>query len=530
MSGTAVDNILQRLRKHREEGQGQEEALARFLVTKTSWRGNYRRILIITSSSVVTQHPDSLALTNAWTFSGDHDIAGIEIGGESAEGGIFTLQFRKDKKNIKNRDAKFVCKERSALLTVLYEAIATAAAKGLSGAAQTLLTRPETYQAFKFRKGEWVPVALRVTTTALERLDPGTGTVKWRWPYAGAASPAARLLRSGDSPQNLPVFVILSKTARSPRVYAVRNRDNLLRAIQAVALGSLGVTLAIDGSVVESLTGRDLLSMVYAAERERAATSAEAPLGEWEVLKVHEMHDMPAASLNMPVLPSTTDPSLSIFGGIAPGVKAVTPRRLVLTAVGLLERRPATYEVADWRQFPAVAALIRYADDPQWLGIEWSDGAPRSIYVTPARESLLAGLLYTAQAAAGRPVPVLPSPTGTGDVIVAVKGQPAGSPAITPVDEVERMMLYQITNAANEFMAAGGTDLSLNALALAGLTAATAAAAGLMAASIGPSGAVTTPTAGSGSGSGGTKSVAALEFRVKEFNATVPYSGVTPGA
>ena len=79
-------------------------------------------------------------------------------------------------------------------------------------------------------------------------------------------------------------------------------------------------------------------------------------------------------------------------------------------------------------------------------------------------------------------------------------------------------------------MAAGGTDLSLNALALAGLTAATAAAAGLMAASIGPSGAVTTPTAGSGSGSGGTKSVAALEFRVKEFNATVPYSGVTPGA
>lgn len=525
-----MDNIIQRLRKHREEEQGQGEALARFLVTKTSWRGNYRRILIITSSSVVTQHPDSLAITNAWAFSGDHDIAGVEIGGESPEGGTFTLQFRKDKKNIKNRDAKFVCKERAALLTVLYDAIAAASAKGLSGAATTLLTRPETYQAFKLLKGEWVPVALRVTTTALERLDPGTGTVKWRWGYATAASPAVRLLRSGDAPQGLPVFVVFSKTGRSPRVYAARNRDALLRAVQAVALGSLGVTLAIDASVVETLTGRELLTMVSAAERERAATAAEAPLGEWEVLKVHEQHDMPAASLALPMLPST-DPSLSIRGGgITPGVKAVTSRRLVLTAVGLLERRPATYEVAEWRQFPAVAALIRYADDPQWLGIEWSDGSTRSIYVTPARESLLAGLLYTAQAAAGRPVPVLPGPTGSGDTISAVKGQPSGAPAIALIDEVERMMLYQITSAANEFMVAGGTDLSLNALALAGLTAATAAAAGPMAASIGPGGAVAVPSSPSGgSGLGGTRSVAALEYRVREFNASVPYSGVHPG-
>lgn len=290
----------------------------------------------------------------------------------------------------------------------------------------------------------------------------------------------------------------------------------------------------MDASVVETLSGPELISMVAAAERERAATPEEAPLGEWEVLRVYDPRDLPAmpAVVDQSSLLSTaagagaTSPlqstSSSLYGNFPPGIKAVVPRRLVLTSNGLLERRPATYEVAEWRQLPAVSALIRYADDPQWLGIEWSDGTSRSIYVTPARDALLAGLLYAVQAVSGRPVPVLPAPTCTGDVLVAVKNQSPGAPAITVVEEVEKMFLAQLTNAASEFIAAGGVELSLNALALAGLTAA-AVPSGAAAAN---SSMTAQDSSSSGAGTSPTRAIAALEHRMREFNASIPYSGI----
>lgn len=506
---------------------------------------------------MVTYHPESLAATNAWAFAGDHDIAAIEVGGDeekdSAEGGTFILHFRKDKKGIKSRDAKFACKDRAAFLTALYDAIAHAAARGISGAAPTLLGSNggvEIFQGFKLRKGEWIPIVLKITPTAVERVDPATGVVKWRWGYAHAASPAVRLLSSSSSssssptlpsststfsppPQGTQQFALLSKTGRSPRVYATRERTTLLRAMQTAALKKVGVTLAVDASVVETLSGPELLSMVAAAERERAATPEEAPLGEWEVLKVYDPRDMPAvadqpsllstapaAGAGSPPPPSSTLSS-SLYGTFPSGIKAVVPRRLVLTSNGLLERRPATYEIAEWKQLPAVSALVRYADDPQWLGIEWSDGSSRSIYVTPARDALLAGLLYAVQAVSSRPVPVLPAPTSSGDVLVAVKNQAPGAPAISTVEEVERMFVTQLTSASNEFIAAGGVELSLNALALAGLTAVAMTSGDTANSSI-----TAQESRSSGANVSPTRSIAALEYRMREFNASIPYSGI----
>lgn len=42
-------------------------------------------------------------------------------------------------------------------------------------------------------------------------------------------------------------------------------------------------------------------------------------------------------------------------------------------------------QVAEWRQLPAIAALVRFGEDPQWLAVEWADGTPTATYVTPAR-------------------------------------------------------------------------------------------------------------------------------------------------
>ena len=62
-----------------------------------------------------------------------------------------------------------------------------------------------------------------------------------------------------------------------------------------------------------------------------------------------------------------------------------------------MERRPATYEVAERRQLAGLAAAVRFAGEPQWLALEWADGSTSSLYVTPSRDALLATLLDAAQ-------------------------------------------------------------------------------------------------------------------------------------
>ena len=76
-------------------------------------------------------------------------------------------------------------------------------------------------------------------------------------------------------------------------------------------------------------------------------------------------------------------------------------RRLVLTANAVLERRPSTYEVAERRQMAGLAALVRFGDEPQWLGLEWADGSATSVYMSTARDALLATLLDAAQVCNG---------------------------------------------------------------------------------------------------------------------------------
>lgn len=57
------------------------------------------------------------------------------------------------------------------------------------------------------------------------------------------AKPAARLLQSGqaDPPG---AFALLGKIGRVPRVYACRDRDTFLRAMQTAAFKRMGLPLA----------------------------------------------------------------------------------------------------------------------------------------------------------------------------------------------------------------------------------------------------------------------------------------------
>ena len=69
----------------------------------------------------------------------------------------------------------------------------------------------------------------------------------------------------------------------------------------------------------------------------------------------------------------------------------------MLTSAALLERRSDTYEVAERRHLAQVAALVRFIDQPQWVAVEWTDGARPSMYITPSRDAFLTALLDAAQ-------------------------------------------------------------------------------------------------------------------------------------
>ncbi len=82
-----------------------------------------------------------------------------------------------------------------------------------------------------------------ITGTSIQIHAVGTGQVKWRLEYRHVASPVARLLLS-ESDGTCGVFALFGKVGHSPRVYASRDRDALLKQLQTAAYKKMGLTLA----------------------------------------------------------------------------------------------------------------------------------------------------------------------------------------------------------------------------------------------------------------------------------------------
>lgn len=95
----AVDHLIGQMRKQ-QDPQMPPDCVGRYLCTKSSWRGKYRRIICVTPNAVITQHPDNLAITNTYLFVGESDIDSISTApvDQNAEEQEFTLSARSDKK------------------------------------------------------------------------------------------------------------------------------------------------------------------------------------------------------------------------------------------------------------------------------------------------------------------------------------------------------------------------------------------------------------------------------------------------
>ena len=74
-----------------------------------------------------------------------------------------------------------------------------------------------------------------------------------------------------------------------------------------------------------------------------------------------------------------------------------TQRKVMLTSSALLVRRAADFEVVAHHALGTLAALVRFWDEPQWLGLEWADASPTTLLSLPGRDALLTAILYAAQ-------------------------------------------------------------------------------------------------------------------------------------
>ena len=79
-----------------------------------------------------------------------------------------------------------------------------------------------------------------------------TGQVKWRLEFRHVASPVAKVLLP-EADGTAGVFALFGKVGRSPRVYAIRDRDALLKQMQTAAYKKMGLTLAGDSQTLSSM-------------------------------------------------------------------------------------------------------------------------------------------------------------------------------------------------------------------------------------------------------------------------------------
>ncbi|KAF5838736.1 hypothetical protein DUNSADRAFT_2280 [Dunaliella salina] len=317
---------------------------------------------------------------------------------------------------------------------------------------------PEQVPAAKWshNKGRWVPVVVRVTGYCLECRDATKGSVIWSMDYASLGTPAISLLSSGapGSPGGLPPGIISSSsggggvfsvdarpTFRRPKVLACGARGSLITGMQKAAAQRLGLSLLVDTSQ-QHRTGADVLNALQQTEQQLASSVHEMAAGEWEVQRLRPCHQIGAALFLLAAPHLGARPAMPVPSFLTPSSpKAQVARRLAVTKGSLIERHAHNYQAVARRPLTALASLARFEEDPKLLGVEWTDGAPPSLYLSPARDEVLAALLDAAQNVLGRPVAVLPGLKHRGDGLIMGRGSEV---------EVQRWAQEELAGRAKE--------------------------------------------------------------------------------
>ncbi|KAK4479174.1 hypothetical protein RD792_014685 [Penstemon davidsonii] len=443
------------------------EYLCRYVVTKHSWRGRYKRVLCISDNTIITLDPNTLSMTNSYDVGSDFESAAPIIGRDE-NSNEFNINVRTEGRG-KFKSIKFSSDYRASILTELHRI------------RWSRLATVAEFQVLHFKRktSEWVPFKMKVTYVGVEVIDSKSGDLNWCLDFRDMDSPAIVLLSESHGRKNDHVgFVLCSLYGRKSKAFqAAPGASNaaIISNLTKTGNSMVGVSLAVDSS--QSFTMTEYMKL----RAKEAVGAEEAPLGGWFVTRLrtaaHGMLHCTGLSL-----------ALGPKGGLGDFGDAVS-RQLILTKVSLIERRPDNYEAVIVRPLSSVSALVRFSEEPQMFAVEFNDGCPIHVYASSARDSLLTAVRDVLQTKVGIragqcPVPMLPRLTMPGHRIdppcgsVCMKRQP-------PIADMEfaLMHLKHLAAAAKDAVAEGGSIPG---------------------------------------------SRAKLWRRIREFNACIPFSGVPP--
>ncbi|XP_073157556.1 dnaJ homolog subfamily C GRV2 isoform X2 [Henckelia pumila] len=417
------------------------EYLARYTVIKHSWRGRYKRILCISSYSIITLDPNSLSVTNSYDVGSDFESAAPIIGRDE-NSNEFSISVRTDGRG-KFKAIKFSSKYRASIMTELHRIRWNRLA--------ALVEFPVLH--LRRRTSEWVSLKMKVTYVGVEVIDLESGELSWCLDFRDMNSPAIFLLSDGQGRKNVDNggFVLCSLYGRKSKAFqAAPGTSNavIISNLTKTATAMVGVTLAVDSS--QSLTITEYMKL----RAKEAVGAEETPLGCWFVTRLRT-----AAHGMLPYAGSTL--TLGPKGGIGDSGDAVS-RQLILTKVSLVERRPENYEAVIVRPLSAVSALVRFAEEPQMFAVEFNDGCPTHVYASTSRDSLLAAVRDVLQSEGQYPVPVLPRMTMPGHRIDPPCGRvglqyPLSQQQLLVDTEFATMHLKYLAAAAKDAVAEGGS-------------------------------------------------------------------------
>ncbi|XP_034517714.1 dnaJ homolog subfamily C member 13 [Ailuropoda melanoleuca] len=307
--------------------------LACFYTTKHSWRGKYKRVFSVGTHAITTYNPNTLEVTNQWPYG---DICSISPVGKG-QGTEFNLTFRKGSGK-KSETLKFSTEHRTELLTEALRFRTDFSEGKITG---------RRYNCYKHHWSDTrKPVILEVTPGGFDQINPATNKVLCSYDYRNIEGFVDLSDYQGG-------FCILYGGFSRLHLFASEQREEIIKSAIDHAGNYIGISLRIRKEPLEFEQYLNLRFGKYSTDE--SITS----LAEFIVQKISPRHSEP--------------------------VKRV----LALTETCLVERDPATYNIATLKPLGEVFALVCDSENPQLFTIEFIKGQIRKYSSTERNNALI---------------------------------------------------------------------------------------------------------------------------------------------
>lgn len=339
-----------------------------YVVVKHSWKGKYKRVLVIEPNQISTFDPKTMKLTNSWPYD---EV--IEVAPLAAD--LFKLSVRKKSGNTDL--LKFSSEFRKDILCDIIKFRPRASAHDKYS--------PLQYECSKFHwSRQELPVILKITSNAIVQTDTlGNPHTHYYFKQIDHLSlsldvpGAICITTSGYGRKHM--FRLngkINSNLRDPD----KLRDDFINSLLDYCQNNSGYNILVNK---DSINLGQFYNMRFGPTF--SADEQLTSLHEFTVYKIDIRHQ------SRPIR-----------------------RILCLTNSCLVERNPDTYQPVTLKPLVDIFSLVRSPDDPQIFSIEYAALNKTSTYSTTERDALLASLVDSARSSGNIDIHVKMTPTNPG--------------------------------------------------------------------------------------------------------------------